>query len=101
MKPHIKLYLTAYNYDVSSYIPCEMCGNKASDIHHIESRGMGGTKKPDRIENLMALCRPCHNYHGDIKRYKSYIYKVHMMNMIFRGVEFDHSHIKELIEQHK
>ena len=31
------------------------------DIHHIEPRGAGGSKAKDYIENLMSLCRSCHN----------------------------------------
>jgi hypothetical protein len=30
------------------------------DLHHIQARGMGGSKHRDGIENIMALCRPCH-----------------------------------------
>ena len=35
--------------------------DRAVDIHHLESRGMGGSKNKDYIENLMGLCRDCHN----------------------------------------
>jgi len=37
---------------------CEYCGKKAVDIHHIQSRGQGGSND---INNLIALCRKCHN----------------------------------------
>ena len=39
-----------------------MCGAKATEIHHLERRGMGAGKNSQRnyIENLMALCRECH-----------------------------------------
>lgn len=43
------------------FISCEVCGRRAVDIHHIESRGMGGSKLLDTPENLMALCRECHH----------------------------------------
>jgi hypothetical protein len=54
MKNHTKLYLKYFGYDTSDFIPCEVCGDKAVDIHHIECRGMGGTKELDNIDNLMA-----------------------------------------------
>jgi predicted restriction endonuclease len=60
MKNHTKVYFKAFGYDTNSWIGCEVCGSTAVDIHHIESRGMGGSKHADTIENLMALCRTCH-----------------------------------------
>lgn len=72
MKKHTKIYLEAYGFDISDFIPCEICEAKAVDIHHIEARGMGGTKK-DSINNLMALCRECHLYYGDKKEFKEYL----------------------------
>jgi len=58
MKNHTKVYLKAFGYDTNSWIACEVCGGTAVDIHHIESRGMGGSKIADTIDNLMALCEP-------------------------------------------
>ncbi len=57
MKKHTKLYLDYFGYGIEDFIPCESCGAKAVDIHHIEARGMGGDKKADDIKNLMALCQ--------------------------------------------
>jgi 5-methylcytosine-specific restriction endonuclease McrA len=47
-------------FSTTDWIPCEVCRATAVDIHHIESRGMGGSKTADTIDNLMALCRECH-----------------------------------------
>ena len=60
MKLHTKLYITYFDYIMDDFIPCEMCNQRAVDIHHIEPRGSGGSKTKDFIENLMALCRSCH-----------------------------------------
>ena len=60
-----------------SYIPCEVCDSKAVDIHHIEARGMGGSKEADTIENLMALCRNCHIIYGDVKHHKEWLKHIH------------------------
>jgi 5-methylcytosine-specific restriction endonuclease McrA len=72
-----------FGYDSSDYIPCEICKSMAVDIHHIEARGMGGTKDPkaNSIENLMALCRSCHEYYGDKKQYKNYLKGIHLHRM--------------------
>lgn len=61
MKKHTKIYMEVMGYDTSDFVPCEICGAEAVDIHHIEPRGMGGSRDADRIDNLMALCRECHN----------------------------------------
>lgn len=68
-------------YDTSDFIPCEVCGKKAVDIHHIEARGMGGSDKKDVIENLMALCRECHIKYGDITEAKDYLKKIHQLRI--------------------
>ena len=61
MKRHTKIYLDSFGYGEGDYILCESCGGQATDIHHIENRGMGGSKTKDTPENLMALCRICHD----------------------------------------
>lgn len=63
MRKHTKIYLDYFGYTAGDWIACEVCGQKAVDIHHIEPRGMGGDPqgKKDVIENLQALCRKCHH----------------------------------------
>lgn len=61
MKNHTKVYMDHFGYTIADFIPCEVCGTKAVDVHHLEPRGMGGSKKKDYIENLQALCRKCHH----------------------------------------
>jgi len=56
-----------FGYVMDDFIPCEVCGNRAVDVHHIKARGMGGSKAMDTIDNLMAVCRECHVAYGDKK----------------------------------
>jgi 5-methylcytosine-specific restriction endonuclease McrA len=77
MKPYVKIYMNHFGYDISSFIPCEVCGKTAVDIHHIEARGLGGSKEADNIENLMALCREDHVKWGDKKQYKDFLKEKH------------------------
>lgn len=81
MKNHTKIYLTHFGYDVTDFIPCEVCEARATDIHHIEARGMGGSKEKDTIDNLMALCRKCHIEYGDISSLKGELKKLHRLRL--------------------
>jgi 5-methylcytosine-specific restriction endonuclease McrA len=63
MKPYTKTYMKYFGYDTSDFIPCEICGNNASDIHHLEPRSIAKAKE-NFIDNLMALCRNCHDECG-------------------------------------
>ena len=62
MKNHVKIYLKENGYDPCDTIVCEIpdCNEIAVDIHHIDARGMGGSKTKDVNENLVALCREDH-----------------------------------------
>jgi len=77
VKKHTKVYLNHFGHGADSFIPCEVCGSRAVDIHHIDARGMGGGKTKDTIENLMALCRSCHVEYGDKKQHKEFLRKKH------------------------
>ncbi len=56
MQKHTKIYLNYFDYGQEDFIPCEACGSKAIDIHHINGRG----KNKNTIQNLCALYRRCH-----------------------------------------
>jgi len=77
MKKHTKLYMNHFRFDIGDFIQCEICNSVAIDIHHIKSRGMGGTNKSDTIDNLMAVCRNCHSKYGDKKQYFNFLIKIH------------------------
>ena len=81
MKKHVKIYLDYFGYDVNTFIDCEVCGSKSVDIHHIEPRGMGGSKTKDVITNLQALCRACHIEMGDKKQYKEFLKDKHLIKL--------------------
>jgi len=77
MKKHVKVYMSYFGYGVDDFIPCEVCGGRAVDIHHIDCRGMGGSKNKDNIENVMSLCRDCHMKYGDKKQYMDMLVEAH------------------------
>lgn len=77
MKNHTKVYMNYFGYDISDFIPCELTGNKCIDIHHIDSRGLGGSKQKDVIENLMGMTRELHGKYGDKKQHMEFLQEAH------------------------
>lgn len=73
MQKHTKIYLKYFDYGEQDFIPCEACGRPAVDIHHIDGRGPG----KDVIENLMALCRKCHELANTEKLSKGLLQYIH------------------------
>ena len=88
MTKHLKLYLKESKFSEGDFIPCEICEAKAVDIHHIEARGMGGTKKQDEFSNLMALCRSCHVEYGDISECKEALKQIHFRRFSNKFAQF-------------
>jgi 5-methylcytosine-specific restriction endonuclease McrA len=83
MQKHTKIYMKFFNYGIEDFIPCEICETRANDIHHIENRGSGGDPKgeKDKIENLMAVCRKCHNEYGDVPELVEKLKIIHLTRM--------------------
>ena len=57
MKKHVKIYYKAHGYNDTDWVSCQVCQKTASDVHHCVFRSQGGK---DTSENLIALCRACH-----------------------------------------
>lgn len=55
---YIEKYCNYFGYDYDEFIPSELSGKQASDIHHIRYRSQQGD---DNIDNLIALTREEHN----------------------------------------
>jgi len=105
---HKKIYCNYFGYDVGDIIICEVCKynseqpfafskglppilKEAVDIHHIIPRAMGGAKGNkirgtenyrDYPENLIALCRECHNKVEQSKEANKRCYVIHLNNII-------------------
>ena len=73
--------MTFFYLDESDYIACEMCNAPGQDIHHIQARGLGGSKNRDYIENLICLCRACHNRAEADKQFNIYCRIQHLENI--------------------
>jgi 5-methylcytosine-specific restriction endonuclease McrA len=57
--------MKAFNLSPEDIVLCEVCGAVAVDIHHVRFKSQGGE---DKIKNLIALDRHCHDIaHGKVK----------------------------------
>jgi 5-methylcytosine-specific restriction endonuclease McrA len=68
MQPHIVNYHKALGIDLGTWIACEVCNATSVDIHHIIPRSKFGSKRKAEqyhVNNLVALCRVCHNLAHD------------------------------------
>ena len=81
MKKHTKVYMQYFDLGIDDFIECEVCRQRAVDIHHIEPRGMGGSKKKDFIANLVALCRLCHIKAENNKEFNQLVKEKHLKNL--------------------
>lgn len=73
MKKYLRMFMKYYGYtEADSYSElCWYCAkNVWVEVHHIISRGMGGSKLRDTIDNLIPLCRSCHSDSSVINKQK-------------------------------
>jgi len=68
MKKHTKIWLESRGHYLPNMISddlnvlCEYCNRRlVVDVNHIRPRGMGGRRGKDVPENLIGVCRWCHN----------------------------------------
>ena len=62
-----------FGYQIAGDVLCEVCFRPCVDIHHINGRGKG----KDIIENLIGLCRECHNEAHNEKITKDQLIQIH------------------------
>ena len=99
MKSYTKVYLDSLGRDETSFCECEICEGKATEIHHIIAR----SKYKDglnKIENLMGICRSCHNMYGDQKSYMVLLLKIHRAFISNIGLVIDEQFFNEMINRY-
>ena len=58
---------SSYNSKKIKGMPCEICGNKSKDIHHLnpqkyaDDNGFIGTHHKNHLANIIPICGKCHN----------------------------------------
>lgn len=67
-----------FGYQIPEDVISEISGLPAVDIHHIEPRGMGGSKEKDNIFNIIALTREEHERAEDGTYSKDFLKQIHI-----------------------
>ena len=75
MRGYKKVYLNHFGYGEQDYVPCENCGKPCNDIHHLTFRSQGGS---DEIENLIGVCRACHDMAHNNRNFNEQLRKIHL-----------------------
>lgn len=78
MVAYKKTYIDFFGYVQQDFIPCENCGSGAVDVHHITFKSQGGG---NNIENLIGVCRSCHNKAHNSKEFNEKLRKIHLDNI--------------------
>ena len=91
MKAYTKTYFRYFGFDESDFVPCEICGSKATEIHHLEPKSIAKAKV-NLIDNLIAVCRTCHDLCGGLRSFNDQAKLIHRKKLL--GVKTDHETIK-------
>jgi len=77
-----------FGYGEQDFIPCTnpKCNKRAVSVHHIDKRGMGGSKRKDLIENLAALCMKDHEKADNDKKFNEIIRTAHLKLLKCLGI---------------
>jgi len=84
MKKHTKIYFKHFGIGEQDFVKCEVsaCYKRATEIHHIDSKGLGGTSiDKDYIENLVAVCREHHERAHADKNFNAALKTNHLNNL--------------------
>lgn len=82
MKPHVRIYMQYFGYDIIEDIFSEVSGSPAVDVHHILPKSLGGK---DKIINLIALTRDEHDRAHSDPEYNARLKEVHLKFMEYNA----------------
>lgn len=88
MQAYTKVYLDSFGLDEADFCKCELCDQKATEIHHILTR----KKYPEGlldVSNLMAICRFCHEQYGDRIYLMPMLLKIHQRILELKEIPHD------------
>ncbi len=87
MVDYKKTYFNHFGLGLDDVCYCEICyfegrSHRMNWVHHINAKGMGGTKKKYTIEELQGICYNCDVKYGDRTDHKEYLQNIHNQFLI-------------------
>ncbi len=82
MKEHTKILFKGRNWKIPEDAFCTHCKTFAVDTHHYRNKGSGSSKFLDYYENLIPLCRLCHDMAGVDKEFNHLVYIKNLENIL-------------------
>lgn len=82
---HIKNYIKYFDLSEDSFVPCEVCGGTGVDLHHIVYKSREQSEDRDNVENVISLCRNCHD-RSHFKK-KPYLYAEELKKIHFNFIK--------------
>ena len=86
MKPYIKTYHDYFGFTLGAFVPCESCGGEAVEIHHLKPKSLDKSLE-NAIENLIALCRICHDKAHSNAGFNAELKEIHRRNCLKNGTQ--------------
>ena len=86
MKNHTDIYRKFWwdELTLSQTEQCVVCSQWGADIHHISNKALGSSKCKDYIENLVCLCRKCHDKCHKDKTFNTEVRIINLRNIADR-----------------
>jgi HNH endonuclease len=81
VKNYVKTYLKYFGFDESDFIPCEDCGARSVEIHHLEPKSIAKAKE-NLIDNLCAVCRSCHDKAHNSRAFNEELKLIHRKKLL-------------------
>lgn len=76
-----------FGYSETEFMPCEICGARIADIHHLVPKSLSKAKV-NLIDNLIGVCRDCHDNCHRNNNFNQEAMLIHRKKLL--GVKTDH-----------
>lgn len=100
MTSYGEVYLTCLGLDETDFIGCNICQKKATEFHHIISRGKF-KEGLNMIENISPTCRTCHIEYGDKTDYMVMLLKIHRRRLQLSNIKFNNKFFEFYIKKYE